>query len=207
MFLKVLSRNVAGLNSQPRLHQVINMARSYDIICLHKTKISINQAPFIRAKWGSDHVFISSTGSASRGAITLFHQRTSPTHLYVHSNPQGKFIINVAVIKDELYAVINVYGHPDTDAAALTTMSSIHDQLQHIHQNFQIQHCIMGGDFNFVLQPSDTLSTSSKPRAEDMCPTIITALDLFDLAALTSNNPGHTYFRHRREMKRSDVTV
>ena len=99
MVLKVISRNVAGLSNQSRLHQVINMARSYDIICLQDTKITINQAPFIRAKWGSDHVFISSTGVARRGAITLFHQRTSPTHLYVHSNPQGQFIINVAVIK------------------------------------------------------------------------------------------------------------
>ena len=100
MVLKVLSRNVAGLNSQPRLHQVINMARSYDIICLQETKISTNQAPFIRAKWGSDHVFISSTGAASRGAVTLFHQRTSPKHLYMHCDLLGQFIINVAIIKD-----------------------------------------------------------------------------------------------------------
>ena len=184
MVLKVLCRNVAGLNSQPRLHQVISMARSYDIICLQEMKISTNQAPFIRAKWGSDHVFISSTGVASRGAVTLFHQRTSPTHLYVHCDPLGQFIINVAIIKDELYVVVNVYGNPDTDAASLTTMSSIHDQLQHIHQNFQVQHCVMGGDFNFVLQPSNTLSTSSKPRAEDMCRSIITAFDVFDVAAL-----------------------
>ena len=33
-----------------------------------------------------------------------------------------------------------------------------------------------------------------------MCRTIITNFDLYDVAALTSNNPGHTYFRHRREM-------
>ena len=195
-----MCRNVAGLNSQPRLHQVLSMSRPYDIICLQETKISQNQAPFIRAKWGGDSVFISSLGTASRGVVTLFHQRTSPTHLYVHCDPLGQFIINVAIIKDELYVVVNVYGNPDTDAAALTTMSSIHDQLQHIHQNFQVQHCVMGGDFNFVLQPSDTYSTSSKPRAEDMCRSIISAFDLFDVAALNSNNPRHTYFRHRREM-------
>ena len=84
------------------------MGRSYDIIFLQETKITTNQAPFIRAKWGSDYVFISSTGVARRGAITLCHQRTTPTHLYVHSDPEAQCIVNVVIIKDEFYVVINV---------------------------------------------------------------------------------------------------
>ena len=106
-------------------------------------------------------------------------------------------MINVCKIKDEYYVIINTYGDPGTDLAALSTMSSIHNQLQHVHQNFQIQHTVMGGDFNFVLQPSDTHSTSSKPRAEAMCSSILTDFDLFDVAAILSSSPSHTYFRHR----------
>ena len=53
-------------------------------------------------------VFISSTGVARRGAITLCHQRTTPTHLYVHSDPEAQCIVNVVIIKDEFYVVINV---------------------------------------------------------------------------------------------------
>ena len=174
------------------------MSRSYDIIYLQETKLTTNQAPFTRAKWGSEHVFIASPDACRRGAITLFHSRTTPTHLYVQRDPEGQFIINVASIKDEFYALVNVYGNPGTDVAAQETMTTVYNHLEHVHQTFQIQHCIMGGDFNFVLQPSDTHSISAKPRAEAMCRTIITSFDLFDVAALTSNNPGHTYFRHRR---------
>ena len=89
---------------------------------MQETKLTTNQAPFIRAKWGSEHVFIASPDACRRGAITLFHSRTTPTHLFVHCDPEGQFIINVAIIKDEFYALVNVYGNPDTGVAALATM-------------------------------------------------------------------------------------
>ena len=109
------------------------MARSYDISFLQETKITKIKLQLLEQ---NGDVFISSTGVARRGAITLCHQRTTPTHLYVHSDPEGQFIVNVVIIKNEFYVVINVYGNPDTDAAALATMTAIHDQLQHVHQNF-----------------------------------------------------------------------
>ena len=109
MPLKILSRNVAGLNNSARLHQAINMARAYDITLFQESKLDTNQAPFLRAKWGGgqDHVFISSPGGARRGTITLFHPRTSPTHLYGFADPEGQFMINVCKIKDEYYVIIN----------------------------------------------------------------------------------------------------
>ena len=198
--MRILSRNVAGLNSQVRQHQVINYCRQYDISMLQETKLTAHNTPFLKAKWGSDFVYLSSPGSARRGVITLINARLSPTVLLNLSDPNGQFYINLLVIKDLTYLILNYYGNPDTDAAALATMQNVTNKLEDIHSRFAVDHVIIGGDFNFVMEDRDSRSTSRKPRAEAQFLTIMNTFDLFDAAALRTGNPLHTYFRHRREL-------
>ena len=78
--MKFLTRNVAGLNQYHRLHQTLRQARNHDIIFLQETKLKMSQASFIRAKWGSNNIFMACMGTARRGVLTLLHPRLNPTY-------------------------------------------------------------------------------------------------------------------------------
>ena len=197
--MRILSRNVAGINNPARQHQIINYCRKFDISMLQETKLTTQNTAFLKNKWGSDHVYLSSPGTARRGVVTLVHPRLSPVVLLATSDPHGQYYINLLSIKDSNYLVLNIYGCPDTDASALATMKEVTDKLEDIHTRFTIDHIIIGGDFNFVMEDRDTRSTSRKPRAEAQFLTIMNIFDLYDVAALHTATPLHTYFRHRRE--------
>ena len=166
---------------------------------LQETKLTARNTLFLKAKWGSDFVYLSSPGTARRGVITLINARLSPKVLLNHPDPNGQFFINLLVIKDLSYLILNIYGSPDTDAAALATMKNVTDKLEDIYSRFTVDHLIIGGDFNFVMEDRDSRSTSRKPRAEAQFLTIMNTFDLYDAAAMRTGNPLHTYFRHRRE--------
>ena len=197
--MRILSRNVAGLNSQAKQHQILNFCRQFDVAMLQETKLTAPNTAFLKAKWGSDHVYLASPGTARRGVITLIHSRLSPNVLLNHPDPHGQFYINLLVIKDLTYLILNIYGSPDTDAAALATMKNVTDKLEDIYARFSVDHIIIGGDFNFVMEDRDSRSTSRKPRAEAQFLTTMNTFDLYDVAALRTATPLHTYFRHRRE--------
>ena len=80
-----------------------------------------------------------------------------------------------------VYLLCNIYSDPDTDRNAEATMTSVSNAMDNIAQQFQIQHIIVAGDFNFVLRDSDTTSMSRKPRAAAVMNTIINTHDLYDL--------------------------
>ena len=197
--MNFLSRNVEGLNQPHKLHQVIQQARLYDISMFQETKLQIDSASQIRSKWRSNQVFMACTQAPRRGVITLIHPRIDPTHLHEITDPNGQFHILVTRIKEENFLLCNTYSDPDTDLNALVTMTTISNHLDNIKQLFSIQHTLMAGDFNFVMRSTDTNSTSRKPRAEAAFRTIVEVHDLYDVAAMQSPTPAHTYFRHRRE--------
>ena len=197
--MKILSRNVQGINAIAKQHSIINYCRKYDIALLQETKLTSQNTAFLKNKWGSDHVYLSSPGTTRRGVLTLIHPRLNPTLLLAMSDPLGQYYINLLSIKDSNYLVLNIYGCPDTDAASFATMRDVTDKLENIHTRFTIDHVIVGGDFNFVMQDRDTRSTSRKPRAEAQFLTLANTFDLYDVAGLYTATPLHTYFRHRRE--------
>ena len=197
--MKIYCRNVAGLNAPPKMHQVINQCKKYDICMLQETKLTADNTAFLKAKWGNDHVYLASPGGPRRGVITLIHSRVSPVILRMECDPNGQFCMVLARIHDNNILITNVYGNPDLDNAALATLVEINRKIESFLMQFEIDSHIMAGDFNLVLEARDTNSGSRKPRAEAQLMTIINTLDLFDIAGLLSRNPSHTYFRHRRE--------
>ena len=196
--MRILTKNTAGLNQLYKLHQTLRLARRHDITFCQETKLKKDQMSMIRAKWGSKDVFMSTTNSARRGVLTLLHPRLGAKILHEISD-NGQFHILVTSIKSEIYMLVNIYGSPANDTEANEVMTSLLRNIEQARQSFVIQHTIMAGDFNFVLNDSDTTSHTRKPGAEATCTTIINTFDLFDVAALQSNMPQHTYFRHRRE--------
>ena len=197
--MKILTNNVAGLNQMYKLHMIMRKARTYDITFLQETKLRASQKALVRAKWGSNNIFMACDETSRRGVLTLIHPRINPTYLESIEDPQAQFHILVCVIKEENYLLINIYSDPDTDANAEATMNRVLDWMEDVKRRYMIHHTVMAGDFNYVLRDEDTTSNSRKPRAEAVCATIMTQHDLYDVAALQSLTPTHTYFRHRRE--------
>ena len=197
--MKVLSRNVAGLNSAAKRHQVINQCKGYDISLIQETKLTTANTAFIRAKWGNPHVFLSSTGRASRGVITLIHSRVAPIILREESDPNGQYHILLVTIKENNWLIVNTYGSPEADTPSYDTMLDITRKMEDIQSQHVIDSVVMGGDFNLVLEDRDTTSGTRKPRAEGQLLTILNTFNLYDIAGLQSRFPKHTYFRHRNE--------
>ena len=184
--MRILTKNTAGLNQLYKLHQTLRLARRHDITFCQETKLKIDQLSMIRAKWGSKDVFMSTTNAARRGVLTLLHPRLGAKILHeVRDN--GQFHILITSIKSEIYMLVNIYGSPDNDTEANEVMTSLLRNIEQARQAFVIQHTIMAGDFNFVLNASDSTSHTRKPRAEATCTTIINTFDLYDVAALQSN--------------------
>ena len=197
--MKVLINNVAGLNMPHKLHRALHMARDNDITMYQEVKLKRSQASHVRSKWGSPNSFLSCSTTSRRGVLTLLHPRTDPVYLHEVSDPEGQFHILVVRIKGETYLVVNVYGVPDSDRGSEHNLIQLSQHMDAISSNYPIQHTIMGGDWNFVLRPQDTTSSSRKPRAEAVLSTILDTMDLYDVAALQSTFPGFTYFRHHLE--------
>ena len=197
--MKVLSRNVAGLNSPAKRHQVINQCKGYDISLLQETKLTTSNTAFIRAKWGCPNVFLSTTGRASRGVITLIHPRVSPTIIREENDPNGQFHILLATIKETNWLIVNTYGSPEADIPSHDNMLNITRKMEDIQSQHAIDRVVMAGDFNMVLEDRDTTTATRKPRAEGQLLTILNTFNLYDIAGLQSLFPKHTYFRHRNE--------
>ena len=177
----------------------MRQARDNDVTFIQETKLQRSQAAIVRSKWRSNNIFMSCADTSRRGVLTLVHPRVDPVHLQEISDPNGQFHILVSRMYGETYLLVNIYGNPDEDRHAEATLVDILRHMDQASITFVIQHIVMAGDFNFVLLPSDSFSTTRKPRAEAVCTTIINLHNLYDVAALQSPNPVHTYFRHRRE--------
>ena len=173
--MKIYSANVSGINNLSKMHTVINDARRYDISLLQETKLSAQNTGRVQLKWGHPRgVFMSSAIEGSRrGVLTLFSPRLNAEHLYVHRDDEGQFLLNVAVINDEICLIVNVYGDPTTDTNAARNIDRLAAQVEIIHNRFLVIHTIMGGDFNFALFDEDRRTTSRKVRAEAKFATMV----------------------------------
>ena len=202
--MRFLTRNAAGLNSPYKLHQVMCQARQHDVSLIQETKLMPSQTSLVRAKWGSpNNVFMSSATTSRRGVLTLIHPRVNAEPLNTVSHPAGQFHILIARIQSEIWAIINVYGEPGDDRPSEEVMLALNGHMDQLFQDYPIQNTVMAGDFNLVLQASDTTTQTRKPRAEAVLSTIVNVHDLYDVAAIQSPVPAHTYFRHRMEGTRA----
>ena len=94
------------------------------------------------------------------------------------------------------FLVANIYGDPCTNLNSFNIMTRFNTTIELF--SIVIDH-FLGVDLNFVLHSYDTRSTSSKPRAQNKFATLVNTYNIFDIAALHSNSPTHTYFRHHHK--------
>ena len=71
--MRVLLANVAGINSTPKMHYFFSLAKRMNamVTFFQEVKLKHEDLPFLKLKWGSDYVFLSSTNCPRRGVITV----------------------------------------------------------------------------------------------------------------------------------------
>ena len=199
--MKILSNNKAGLNGNAKLHSALQEARKVDIAMFQETKLKRNRINMVKRKWGYDGVFMASCPglNSRRGVLTLFSPRLNIQHLDVKEDNEGQFLINVFNYNEKIILLVNYYGDPDTDLDALHTAQKLDREIDVMEQKFHIAEKIVGGDFNFVLEDSDTDSQTRRPQTERYWRSMVEDRDLFDPESLFQTRPRRTYFRHRQE--------
>ena len=195
--MKFLSWNVAGMNDISKCHNVLRKAHKYSVILLQETKLKKAKIHYLRNKWGGGHenVYMASAGRA-RGVITLFSPQTGACHVETVEDEQGQFLINVVKIQDCMWFIVNMYGDPDTDEASQRTILRFEDKFEEMERKYVADRVVIGGDFNYTLDPRDSNSTSRKRHAEAQWKTFIEERELYDPEDMVGNNARHTYFRH-----------
>ena len=173
-----------------------------------ETKLRSTKLPQLRSLWKHhEGVFLSSALQGSRrGVVTLFSPRLQAEQLDVRIDDLGQFIVNVTRIDGAILMFINLYGDPDTDANSLETLTRLESEVNSLRQLHSIGSTIMGGDFNIVLNDTDTTSSSRKPRAEAKLSALVQDWDVYDVGqnavvdAATVRQPW-TYFLRRDETR------
>ena len=155
-----------------------------------EVKLKHEDLPFLKLKWGSNHVFLSSTNRPSRGVITLLHPSLNPDIIQTDICPRGQFIIITFRTSGTIFTVANVYGDPDTDLAALDTMNRTQNILRDLKMSYNPK-IILGGDFNTTLEERDSTGPQPKPRAANSLLQTITTLDLYDVSAFKPYAKAH----------------
>ena len=128
----------------------------------------------------------------------MLHHSLQPEIIQTDIRPRGQFIIITFKTSGTMFTVANVYGDRDTDQAALETMTRIHNILNDIKMILNTK-IIIGGYFNTTLEEKDSTGPKPKTRAANRLLQMITSLDLYDVSALISHMPRHTYYQHNHE--------
>ena len=78
--MRVLSANVAGINSTPKMHYLLTLTKLINamVTFFEEVKIKHEDLPFLILKWGSNYVFLSSANRPSGAVITMLHPTLQP---------------------------------------------------------------------------------------------------------------------------------
>ena len=78
--MRFLPANVAGINSTPKMHYLLTLAKQINamVTFFEAVKIKHEDLPFLILKWGSNYVFLSSANRPSGAVITMLHPTLQP---------------------------------------------------------------------------------------------------------------------------------
>ena len=158
--MKIISQNVQGMNSLAMQHYIINQCKAYDLSFLLETKLTLVNRLFLKAKWGSEMVYMVATNTARRGVITLVHPRCAAIPIIEAADDRGQYHIILMRIRDRNYLLCNIYGDPTSDQEAHNTLNKLNDKMEEIKTQYPIDHYILGGDYNQCLERRHSTSSS-----------------------------------------------
>lgn len=151
---KFVSWNCKGLNGAVKRGNIMAHLRKLDadIIFLQETHLKNDDRFRLRGRW-VEHVFHSSFNFKSRGSAIFIKKNIPFISNKVISDIRGRYVIVVGKLYNTPVVLASIYA-PNVDDEQF--MSLFLDTLP----NLDTHYLIMGGDFNFVSNPSLDRSSS-----------------------------------------------
>ena len=149
---KLVSVNVRGINNFLKRRMIFRWCRKQktDFIFLQETHSKSDTETQWKNEWGGEiilsHGSPNSCGVAillKKGVDCVFHSKIL--------DPQGRYIILKAEIKDKMYMLINIYA-PNKDTCIIKFLNTLLSILRKENLDEE-ENIILGGDFNCPLNP------------------------------------------------------
>ena len=127
--LRFASLNVRGINNFRKRRSVFAWCKKQkvDLIFLQKTHSTENHESQWMKEWGSQIIFSHGSSDARRVAV-LFKRGLDIKILNCNKDPEGRFIMLKAEIKEKRYVLVNVYG-PNRDNKAVKFFHSLFNSM------------------------------------------------------------------------------
>ena len=144
---KILSLNTRGLGAQFKRRDVMNYLKQlkFDIAFLQDTHLVERKLSAFNALWNGK-TYNSCFASNSRGCSILIHRSLSHEVLFESYDENGNYVLVGCKIGAESFLLLNIYG-PNKDDP------SFYEHIDELLMKFQTDNVIIGGDFNFVINP------------------------------------------------------
>ena len=153
----IMSMNCRGLSDLKKRRDVMQFIRSkrINIVFLQDTHLTTQTIPYFDTLWNGMS-YHSCHSSRSRGTSILINNNLSYTLIEEMKSECGNFQILACKIQNDSYLLVNVYGPNEDNPAFYNNLSNIIGQ-------FDVDHMIVAGDFNFVMKPeADSLNYSGE---------------------------------------------
>ena len=148
--IKLLSLNVRGLSNFKKRRAIFSWCRKQkaDLIFLQETHSSKEREGQWIKEWGAQILFSHGSTNA-RGVAVLIKNGLDIKIQMNQTDSIGRIVLLKAVIKEETYAIVNIYG-PNKDADAVKFYHNLSNLLR-TNDFGNEENIIMGGDFNCPL--------------------------------------------------------
>jgi exonuclease III len=142
--LKIISFNVKGLKGPKKRTKVLNWLskKNIDIVLLQESHYEKKDKQSWKEEWKGD-IYSSVGDNRSRGCTILINKNLQYKKISEHKDQEGRWIKLSIEINRIVYDIFNYYGPNQDETRHLEEMLKITD-------TNNINHTIIGGDFNFV---------------------------------------------------------
>ena len=174
--IKICSLNCQGLGDPKKRKDVFNYLRNkkFNIYLLQDTHFEGKMEPYIRAEWGLECIF-NSNNSQSRGVAIFFNNNFEYKINAIDRDDKGNFLTVDVCINNNTITLVNVYG-PNQDCP---------DFYRNIKEKYEDRKCIMGGDWNLVIDPDrdyHNYKHVNNPTARQQLLEILDTMQLVDVS-------------------------
>ena len=144
---KIMSLNTRGLGTQFKRRDVMHYLKqlNFDIVFLQDTHLVKEKLPAFNTLWNGK-TYNSCFASNSRGCSILIHRTISHEVVFESYGENGNYVLLGCKIGTEIFFLLNVYG-PNKDSP------SFYEHIDKLLSQFQADNIIIGGDYNFVVNP------------------------------------------------------
>ena len=155
------SLNARGLGDRVKrrlLFYVLRTKYKYNVVLIQEAHIKdVQQLNIWRQEWGG-HMYASYGESNARGVLVLIHPKCDIDVKNINCDDVGRILCMQITVNDVTYSLCNIYAPNSDDPNFFSEVIKMVNRDCYVKS----QSVIMGGDFNFVMDPKiDRLQTAS----------------------------------------------